>query len=360
MTIIVQILLTFVMSHVSVIAKQTNVIIAKIEGSLNKALNEKAAPIFHDVFEVGFGAIKKKMLKLILKMEKIEAPLKKVEEMKNLKGSIGNKLGAIGDKLGGGIIGSAADKVDKAIIKEAVSKKFGKIGEKIGSIKESVGNFGATTDEVDTAITEEEASSSEPEPEPEPIISIKEGDEFFYSPWGGRCIASYGNGVLLMNRAGSNSTGIKTWECKDADETKKLLCGSTVGVEWDNKGNYLSMTATDNDTLKVMHGSEAYYFKRMMPLESGSAFNYSPWGGKCLVSYDSSGKLYVAREGVSRDATAYAFSMKNAHDTDKLRAGYGVMVNWDNLNTYTIKITMTNPNTLAALHGTQTYNFTKM
>ena len=50
---------------------------------------------------------------------------------------------------------------------------------------------------------------------------------------------------------------------------------------------------------------------------------YSHWG-KCLVAYDSSGKLYVAREGVSRTATAYAFSMRNSHDTDMLRAGYWI------------------------------------
>ena len=95
-------------------------IIKKSESSLNKALNERAAPIFHVVFEDGFGAIKKKMLNLIHKMEKIEAPLKKVQEMKKFKGGMGaidDKLGAIGDKLGGGLIGSAAGKIDTTSIK---------------------------------------------------------------------------------------------------------------------------------------------------------------------------------------------------------------------------------------------------
>jgi len=191
--------------------------------------------------------------------------------------------------------------------------------------------------------------------EPEPIITINDGDEFFYSPWGGRCIASYVNGVLIMNRVGSE--GIKTWKCKNTDETRTLLWGSTVGIEWSNKGTVLSTTATDNDTLKVMHGNTAYYFKRMMPLPSGSVFNYI-WG-KCLVSYDSSGKLYVALEGESRTVTDYEFNTRNSHDTDMLRAGDGVMVNWGNKMKYNIKITMTNSNTLEAMIQNTPYYFTK-
>jgi hypothetical protein len=126
-TVVVQLLLTFVMAHVSVFAKQSNMIIKKIESSLNKALDERAAPIFHVVFEDGFGGIKKKMLTLIHKIEKIEAPLEKVQEMKKFKGGMGaidDKLGAIGDKLGGDIIGSAAGKIDTASIKKGVSAKI--------------------------------------------------------------------------------------------------------------------------------------------------------------------------------------------------------------------------------------------
>lgn len=111
-TVVVQLLLTFVMAHVSVLAKQSNMIIKQIESSLNEALDERAAPIFHVVFEDGFGAIKKKMLNLILKMEKIEAPLKKAEEMK--KFAEGVKF----DKIGG------------------------KVGSKVGGIKGSFGRFG--------------------------------------------------------------------------------------------------------------------------------------------------------------------------------------------------------------------------
>ena len=198
-------------------------------------------------------------------------------------------------------------------------------------------------------------------PLPKPIISIKAGDEFFYEPWGGRCVASYINGTLIMNRVGSSSKGIKTWMCKNADETKKLLCGLTVGVEWDNRGKYLKMTAKNNDVLRVMHGSKAYFFKRMMPLPAGSAFNYGPWGGKCVVSYGPTGKMYLGRPHVARTAKAYCMSMRNAFETDKLRAGHAVNVNWDNRNKYNVRMTMTNPRTLSILHyNKNTYKFTKM
>jgi len=285
--------------------------------------------------------------------------------------------GANSDNAGGGVSTSAVDKEkNTASIKEEVesSSEPEPALEPATEPEPESAPEPATEPEPESApepATEPEPESApepatepepepapEPEQEPEPIITINDGDEFFYSTWGGRCIASYVNGVLIMNRVGSDSKGSKTWKCKNTDETRTLLCGSTVGIEWGNKGNFLSMTATDNDTLKVMHGNKAYYFKRMMPLPSGSVFNYPPWG-KCLVTYDSSGKLYVAREGVSRTATAYAFSMRNSHDTDMLRAGDGVMVNWDNKNKYNIKITMTNSNTLEAMHGNTPVHFTR-
>ena len=40
-------------------------------------------------------------------------------------------------------------------------------------------------------------------------------------------------------------------------------------VEWDNSGNYLEMTATDNNTFKVTHGNTTCYFKRGMANASG-------------------------------------------------------------------------------------------
>jgi hypothetical protein len=199
------------------------------------------------------------------------------------------------------------------------------------------------------------------QPLPEPIISINEGDEFFYAPWGGRCIASFINGSLIMNRVGSSSKGIKTWLCKNADETKKLLCGLTVGIEWDNRGKYLDMTVTDTNTLKVMHGTTAYFFKRMMPLPAGSLFHYQPWGGRCVVSYGPTGKMYLGRPHVARTSKSHCMSMRNVYETYRLRAGYPVKVNWDNRNLYNVEMTMTDLNTLSVLHSNnQTYKFTKM
>ena len=43
-----------------------------------------------------------------------------------------------------------------------------------------------------------------------------------------------------------------TWKYTRADESKKLFSRSTVDIEWDN-GEDLTMTATDNNNLKVTH-----------------------------------------------------------------------------------------------------------
>jgi len=61
------------------------------------------------------------------------------------------------------------------------------------------------------------------------------------------------------------------WKCKDVADTKKLLNGVTIVVEWNYDGKYwvkmtaLGRTATDNDTLKVWPGDIAYYFTRITP-----------------------------------------------------------------------------------------------
>ena len=81
------------------------------------------------------------------------------------------------------------------------------------------------------------------------------GDELFYSSWGGRCIASRVNGVFILITVLDPipATDAITWECTSApDETKKLFSGSTDGIEWDN-GEYLTMTGTDNNNLKVTY-----------------------------------------------------------------------------------------------------------
>ena len=48
------------------------------------------------------------------------------------------------------------------------------------------------------------------------------------------------------------ATVVMTWKYTRADETKKLFSRSTVDIEWDN-GKDLTMTATDNNNLKVTH-----------------------------------------------------------------------------------------------------------
>lgn len=94
------------------------------------------------------------------------------------------------------------------------------------------------------------------------VITINEGDQFHYGPWGGLCIAHYVNGILRFYRKSrGKKTVVMSWNCVSAADTLKLLAGGTVDITWDGRGKK-PMRVKDEHTLAVTHGTTVYYFVR--------------------------------------------------------------------------------------------------
>eukprot|EP00957_Ditylum_brightwellii_P167709 12767286-Ditylum_brightwellii.AAC.1 len=94
-TAIIQLVVTYVMTHYGVLAKEMNRHIKNIEDDVNETLDLYAGPVFKFVFDDGFGGVKEKFLDLVHKMEKIEGPLRKLDKMTG--GKMGSALLALKD-----------------------------------------------------------------------------------------------------------------------------------------------------------------------------------------------------------------------------------------------------------------------
>ena len=100
---------------------------------------------------------------------------------------------------------------------------------------------------------------------------MKAGDAFFYSHWGGKCLVSFVDGILVVNREGTNADGINTWKCKSVADTIDLLNGKVANINWDNKegvGDKM-MVMTDDNTFT--RPNTTYSFTRMNPKTSPSS-----------------------------------------------------------------------------------------
>jgi hypothetical protein len=98
---------------------------------------------------------------------------------------------------------------------------------------------------------------------------------------------------------------------------------------------------------------------KQMVAKTGDAFNYSPWGGKCLVKYTLEGCLWVYRESNTNNSGTRVWKCMSASDTQKLLAGYTVQVLWGNTVMYRMRVT--NENTFVVHHGDgRDYNFERM
>ena len=82
---IVQLVITYVVTQLSFIALQINILIKNIQDDINEVLHKYSEETFRDVFQKGFGGVREKVLKMIRDIEKIEGPMKKAEEMLNLQ-----------------------------------------------------------------------------------------------------------------------------------------------------------------------------------------------------------------------------------------------------------------------------------
>jgi len=120
---ILQLVIAFIVTQISLIVKKLNAFVEKIEGDINTIINEQVGGTFKLVFSECMGGVREKMLKLIGDMEKIEGPLKKAEEMKNAQGM----MNALKEK-------ARAEAEEKA--KEAIEKAKGETTRQAEEAKE--------------------------------------------------------------------------------------------------------------------------------------------------------------------------------------------------------------------------------
>ena len=80
LTSMIELVLAYVASNISVITRNINKFIKSIEEDFNNTLEKYSSETFSLVFDKGLGDVRTKTLKLIKDMEKIEGPLKKAEE----------------------------------------------------------------------------------------------------------------------------------------------------------------------------------------------------------------------------------------------------------------------------------------
>jgi hypothetical protein len=85
MTTMVQLILAYLISNLSAIAKKINAFIKSIEVDVNDTIEIHTGEIFSLVFDKGLGGVRTKILKLIRDIEKIEGPLNKAREMRDYK-----------------------------------------------------------------------------------------------------------------------------------------------------------------------------------------------------------------------------------------------------------------------------------
>lgn len=85
MTTMVQLILAYLISNLSAIAKKINAFIKSIEVDVNDTIEKHTGEIFSLVFDKGLGGVRTKILKLIRDIEKIEGPLNKAREMRDYK-----------------------------------------------------------------------------------------------------------------------------------------------------------------------------------------------------------------------------------------------------------------------------------
>ncbi len=201
-----------------------------------------------------------------------------------------------------------------------------------------------------------------------PAINITTGDEFAYYPWNGNSLAFFAEGVLVVNRIGTSDDGAMTWKCKDAADTKKLLEGETVMVEWDNNTDHLvAANAVNNNAIRVMHGDRPFYFNRTKPkpimsVASGSQFNYDLWGGKCRAFFIKAGCLNVTVYNEESNADGLkTWRTKSPKDTDKLFNGEDVTVEWGNRHNMKYhRMTALDNDTFRVMHGDKPYYFQRV
>lgn len=96
-------------------------------------------------------------------------------------------------------------------------------------------------------------------------MSVKEGDRFYYAPWGGECAATFtSNGSLkVYAKSRGPNTAAFSWECQGETMVQNLLCGEYVNIVWDGNIHY-PMKVKDSNTFEVFHqGGKKYEFKRM-------------------------------------------------------------------------------------------------
>ena len=78
---ILQVAVAYLLSSAPMIASHINGFMTTVSGRVNKSLDTSVGPVYKTIFQDGFGKIRDKMLELIAKMNKLEAPLKKAKDM---------------------------------------------------------------------------------------------------------------------------------------------------------------------------------------------------------------------------------------------------------------------------------------
>jgi hypothetical protein len=141
LTTILQLILAYIASNLSAIAKKINSFIKSIEIDVNQTLDKNIGGTFSLVFDEGLGGVRTKILKLIKDMEKIEGPLNKAREMSDYKA----KMQALKDKARAEAEAKAreaekklqeARELAEAKAKEAAENAKAEVGKKIQGAKD--------------------------------------------------------------------------------------------------------------------------------------------------------------------------------------------------------------------------------
>ena len=106
-------------------------------------------------------------------------------------------------------------------------------------------------------------------------LTIKTGDSWNYSPWGGQCFAHFVAGVLKVYRADRGPNTVQcAWQCQSAEDTRELLAGLTVQVIWDGVDKKNCKLTKDLCGFTVQHGTTWYDFTKDVSIVSNERLTY--------------------------------------------------------------------------------------
>ena len=186
-------------------------------------------------------------------------------------------------------------------------------------------------------------------------VTIPEGSQWYYAPWGGVCTARWVDGELWMARDPLNTSGVRVFKTKNKEGLVLTQLNKFVTLSWDNVDAKKAFMPNDS-TISVIHGDTVYNFIAIYPIPEGSQWYYAPWGGVCTARWVN-GELWMARDPLSTSGVR-VFKTQNGNGNRLMSLNVVTDILWD--NTANLSAYRPNANEILVKHGNTLYAFNRV